>query len=132
MPTKLPEILSEIIVPESLVRITSDQLHYLLPHVPQRFLRLSRSQRPANLLQLVKADSQKNYPVMIFTQKSATCDWVSMFLNENGVNCTNFNGDMSLYLRRNKFSDFNRGSFNVISCTDVGSRGLDTRRVHIE
>lgn len=131
MPTNLPEEIANVVVPESLVRITTSRLHKLQPHVPQMFLRMNKSMKPSQLLQMVKADSEKHYPVMIFSNKSATCDWISMFLSENGINCINLNGDMSLELRKNRFNNFQRENVNVISCTDIGSRGLNTTRVSI-
>lgn len=126
--SSLPNILSEIIMPESLVTLTTNQIHQLL-NVPQRFLRLTKSIRPSHLLQLVKKDVEKKHPVIIFSNTSNTCDWVSLFLNENGVKCVNLNGDMSLNLRRNIFTDFQNDRVDVLSCTDVGSRGLDTIKV---
>lgn len=131
VPVQLSEMISEIIVPESLVRVSSDNLHKVLSHVPQRFLRIGSAMKPSQLLQMVKSDVSKNYPVMVFSNDSKTCDWVSMFLNENGLKCMNLNGDMNLYIRKDVFRKFQKGEINVISCTDVGSRGLDTTRVNI-
>lgn len=131
MPIQLPDIISDIIIPESLARITTENLHKVLFHVPQRFLRIGSSMKPAQLIQLVKNDVSKNYPVMIFSNDTKTCDWISMFLNENGAECVNLNGDMNLFIRKDVFKKFQSGAVNVISCTDVGSRGLDTTRVSI-
>ncbi|KAJ8890908.1 hypothetical protein PR048_010417 [Dryococelus australis] len=129
LPTSIPDILGDLIVPESLMRVTTGHLHKIMPHVPQKFLRVGLSQKPAELLKLVKADYENRVPLIIFSNKSSTCDWLSMFLNENGVECVNLNGDMPLVLRRGVFKKFQLGEVNVISCTDIGSRGLDTVRV---
>lgn len=66
---------------------------------------------------------------MIFSNKTATCDFVSMFLNENNIECININGQMAVPLKLGKFDLFRNGSVNVLSCTDIASRGLDTLRV---
>lgn len=129
MPTLIPDVVSDIILPESLTKITTDNLHKALQHVPQRFLRIGFSMKPSQLLALVKNDYSKNYPVMIFSNNSGTCDWISMFLNENGVRCVNLNAGMNLHIRKDRFKEFQSGEYNVISTTDVGSRGLDTTRV---
>nr|CAD7265710.1 unnamed protein product [Timema shepardi] len=151
MPTSLPEILGEVVAlakalavlsstvedeeievrisMDSLVKVTTSHLHMLLPHVPQKFMRLGRTQKPEQLLKLVKADSANKEPVIVFSNKATTCDWVSMFLNENGVKCVNFNGEMAYVLRQGKFKQFQDGEVNVIACTDIGSRGLNTIRV---
>jgi superfamily II DNA/RNA helicase len=52
-----------------------------------------------------------------------------MFLNESGVKCVNLNGKMPLDIRTGKLNLFQSGDVDVISCTDIGSRGIDTVRV---
>jgi superfamily II DNA/RNA helicase len=52
-----------------------------------------------------------------------------MFLNENGVKCVNLNGRMALNIRTGKLNSFQSGDVDVISCTDIGSRGINTVRV---
>jgi hypothetical protein len=48
------------------VRVTSSQVHRLLPHVPQKFYRLGKSQKPAQLLAMAKEDVAKKHPLIIF------------------------------------------------------------------
>jgi len=67
--------------------------------------------------------------VICCSNKSSTCDWISMFLNENGVKCVNLNGKMPRDIRTGKLNLFQSGVVDVISCTDIGSRGIDTVRV---
>ncbi|XP_046664813.1 probable ATP-dependent RNA helicase DDX28 [Homalodisca vitripennis] len=128
MPTSLPMILEDIIVPESLVKVETPRLHQVLVHVPQMFLRLGQSEKPSKLLELAKRNMAKEIPTIIFSNRSKVCDWVSMFLNENGISCVNLNGDMPTDIRRGVFDQFQRGFVDVISCTDIASRGLDTVR----
>jgi len=111
------------------VRVTSNQVHRLLPHIPQKFYRLGKSQKAAQLLAMIKNNVAKEHPVIIFSNKSSTCDWISMFLNENGVKCVNLNGKMPRDIRTGKLNSFQSGVVDVISCTDIGSRGIDTVRV---
>lgn len=66
---------------------------------------------------------------MIFSNKTVTCDFVSMFLNENNIECVNINGQMQVLLKMGKFDQYMSGKVNVLSCTDIASRGLDTTRV---
>ncbi|XP_069691815.1 probable ATP-dependent RNA helicase DDX28 [Periplaneta americana] len=129
MPTSLPDILGNIVDTDSLQRVSSNQVHHLLPHVPQKFYRLGQSQKPAQLLAMVKQDVGRKHPIIIFSNKSSTCDWISMFLNENGVKCTNLNGSMPLAVREGKLKAFQTGEMDVLSCTDIGSRGINTIRV---
>lgn len=128
MPTELPKAISKFIDPESLKTISTANIHKMLPHVPQKFVRLGKAQKPLALLKLVQAEVNLNRPVMIFSNQTKTCDWVSMFLNENNINCVNLTGEMSVLIKSGKFDLFRSGKCNVLSCTDIASRGLDTVR----
>ncbi|KAH8409507.1 hypothetical protein KR222_007357 [Zaprionus bogoriensis] len=128
MPTNTREILQRVIDVETIREVVSPQLHYLMPHVTQRFLRMSKADRPANLLTLAKQELAKRRPLIVFSNKSTTSDYVSIFLNNNGVNCINLNGDMLMKIRRGRFEEFQRGNCDILSTTDIGSRGLDTTR----
>lgn len=128
LPTNTDEMLQSVINPETIVQVESPNLHRLMSHVPQRFLRMNKSDRPLQLLSIVKSDLQKNRPVLIFSNKNETCDYVSIFLNNNGIDCVNFNGDMLAKLRIGRFEKFQNGEVNVLSTTDVASRGLDTTK----
>lgn len=92
-------------------------------------MRLGKAQKPLELLKLVQADMNQKRPVMIFSNRTATCDFVSMFLNENNIDCVNINGQMLVTLKMGKFDQYKNGKVNVLSCTDIASRGLDTTRV---
>ncbi|KAJ3631819.1 hypothetical protein MTP99_012925 [Tenebrio molitor] len=52
-----------------------------------------------------------------------------MFLRENGVPCSNINGDMKYAIRVEQWNSFIKGETQILSATDVGSRGLDTTQV---
>ena len=130
IPRSAEEILSDVIPYESFNKITTENLHRLLPHVPQKFIRLSHLDKPPMLLELVKKDVSRQLPVIVFSNHTNRCDWISMFLNENGISCVNLNGDMSQHFRQNRFSEYQSGKHMVLACTDVVSRGLDTRSTH--
>lgn len=85
--------------------------------------------RPIQMLSIVKKELSKNRPVIVFSNKSATSDYVSIFLNEHDVECANLNGDMIVQIRSGQFNKFQNGQVHVLSTTDVASRGLDTTRV---
>ncbi|XP_013780020.1 probable ATP-dependent RNA helicase DDX28 isoform X2 [Limulus polyphemus] len=129
LPQNVVDVFDRIIDVNSLVNVSTNQLHRILPHVPQKFLRMSTPQKAGMLLELVKADFNKRRPVMIFSNKSPTCDWVSLFLNENGVPTVNLHGEVLAKTRDMHFRKFQDGEVNVLSCTDLGSRGLDTINV---
>lgn len=128
MPTNTDEIFQKIIDVNTLESVVSNDLHKILPYVTQKFLRLNKSDRPENLLRIVKAELQKKHPVIVFSNKSVTSDYVSLFLNDNGVECLNINGDMLMKIREGRFDSFQNGEVNVLSTTDCIGRGLNTLR----
>lgn len=130
MPTNTNQLLQTIIDPSTMHEVVSPKLHRILPHLEQHFVRINKSGRPVQLLRLVKQELEKRRPMIVFCNKSATSDYVSMFLNENGVNCVNLNGDMPADLRIGQFEKFQSGQVEVLATTDMASRGLDTTRVN--
>lgn len=132
MPTNTNQLLQTIIDPTTMHEVVSPKLHRILPHLEQHFIRINKSGRPVQLLRLIKQELEKRRPLIVFSNKSATSDYVSMFLNENGVNCINLNGDMPADLRIGQFEKFQSGQVDVLSTTDMASRGLDTTRVNYE
>lgn len=128
MPTNINELLQRVIDVNTLHQVVSTNLHKLMPHVKQKFLRITKADRPLNLLTIVKQELSKKRPLIIFSNKSVASDYVSIFLNDSGVNCINLNGDMLMKIRVGRFEQFQDGQCNVLSTTDIGSRGLDTSR----
>lgn len=124
MPQHLDEILENIVDPDSLLEVKTEKLHRI--YAPQRFLRLGPQQKPMALLKLVKKKGGNKSPIIIFTNNSDTCNWVSMFLDQFNVRNITLNGQMTVHQRKNKFVEFQSGRYNVLCTTDAGSRGLDT------
>lgn len=100
-----------------------------MPHVTQKFIRMRKSQRPIDLLNLVKKDVDRKRPVIIFSNKKATSDYVSIFLNDHDIDNVSMNKSAIEKIRRQQFQKFQTGQVNVLSTTDLASRGLDTKRV---
>lgn len=126
LPLSLHTILDPIVDLESITNITTPYLNHLMPHVSQRFFRVNHLTKAEKLLELVKKDAKKGTPVVIFSNYSKTCDWLSLFLNENGVPCIRFHGNMQAESRKGLFETFQSGKVLALSCTDLASRGLDT------
>lgn len=111
---------------QSMVTITSERLHKPLMTITQRFLRLTKSVKPSQLLLIAKQNKQ---PLIAFSNRNETCRWLAMFLRENNISCSNINGDMNQAIRIEQWNQFVSGKTNILSATDIGSRGLDTRNV---
>jgi len=129
LPKDTSHILQGVVPEQSLYQVRSSYLHRLLPHVPQKFIRLRPKERPVKIVELVKSDILKKKRVLIFTRKNTTCNWLYKFLMGNGVECVNFNGDLVERLRTSNYDKFCGGEVYAMASTDLGSRGLDMPHV---
>jgi superfamily II DNA/RNA helicase len=128
MPTSIDDVFRSIIDTSTLKHVVGDDLHKILPYVTQEFHRMNKTGRPDKLLRIVKNEVEKKRPVIVFSNKTPTCDYVSLFLNNNGINCVNVNGDMMNKIREGRFDKFQSGEVNVLSTTDCLGRGINTLR----
>lgn len=131
MPNNIEEALSEIIDTSTINEVVSPYLHKVMPHITQKFIRTRKAHRPIELLELVKRDIEKKRPVIIFSNKHETSDYVSILLNDNDIEAVSLNKLSLEKIRRQQFKKFQSGLVNVLSTTDMASRGLDTTRVSI-
>lgn len=125
LPKYLPDCLKPI--EERLKQVVSPKIHKPLMNLTQKFVRLTRSDRPGELLFIARAAKT---PLLVFTNNSKTCDWLAMFLRENKLTCANINGEMNRVLRNEQWNDFVTGKANVLSATDIVSRGMDLRQIN--
>ncbi|KAL1415892.1 hypothetical protein MTO96_028490 [Rhipicephalus appendiculatus] len=109
----------------NLLRITSPQLHRLLPHVEHRFLRVRPAAKMAKLMELLQRNGQAQ---LVFTNTSACCKWLGHLFRENGMQASCLHGEMPARERRQQYARFAKGETDFLVCTDLGSRGLDTSR----
>lgn len=123
-PKYLPAVLEPI--QQSMEIITSERLHKPIRTITQRFLRITKSARPTQLLTIANKNKE---PLLVFTNRNDTCNWLAMFLRENNVTCSNINGEMNQEIRINQWKQFISGETKVLSATDVGSRGLDLKQI---
>ncbi|XP_024218322.1 probable ATP-dependent RNA helicase DDX28 [Halyomorpha halys] len=130
-PSNVDNLLSDFVEPGSLKKVTSKHLHRFLPHIPQTFYRIGPTQKATKILQIGKQAVKNKEPTMIFSRgcKSSTSDWISLMLNENDVPTLHLNGEMPILLRKGKFDQFRYKEFMILSCTDIVSRGMDTKHV---
>lgn len=128
MPTSVDDVFKSIINTETLKHVVGDDLHKILPYITQQFIRMNKTSRSEQLLRIAKTETGKKRPVIVFSNKTATCDYVSIFLNNNGINCVNVNGDMLNKIRIGRLDSFQNGEVNVLSTTDCLGRGINTMR----
>ena len=105
---------------DDILRVSTKNIHRVLFHFPQKFLRVLPSKKPEKLLEILEKDliSESN-KVVIFSNKATTSDFVQIFLNENNIDCVNFNGAHHYKYRRETLDKFisgqvsNQKTFNL-------------------
>ncbi|XP_062595531.1 probable ATP-dependent RNA helicase DDX28 [Saccostrea cucullata] len=128
MPRDLQNNIGSMISIDSIAKVTSRCLHSLLPHITQTFIRLRKSDKPGEILKIARYNLENKVPSMIFCNHSKTSYFVMKFLEENNIPSIILNGEIKTQYREGKFEEFQREMSDIIVCTDVASRGLDTIR----
>ncbi|XP_064484301.1 probable ATP-dependent RNA helicase DDX28 [Ornithodoros turicata] len=129
LPSEIVEPLGGLIEEENLLRVSTPQLHRLLPHVQHKFLRLRPMDKAGALMDLVKKDVNAGRACMVFANATHCCDWIAGVLGDCNVPVTKLHGYLSAQLRKENYDKFLSGEALVLACTDLGSRGLDTTHV---
>ncbi|KAI4889290.1 hypothetical protein NFI96_000250 [Prochilodus magdalenae] len=128
-PGGVGELLSKVTDLGSLVTVKSRMLHYLMPHVKQTFLKVRGSEKVLELHQALKEVEPERKGVLVFCKAASTVNWLGYTLEEMGVRHMRLQGEMPAAMREGIFQKFQNGHSDVLLCTDIASRGLDTQRV---
>ncbi|XP_003222990.1 probable ATP-dependent RNA helicase DDX28 [Anolis carolinensis] len=131
LPKGLGELLSEVADSSSFRTITGYGLHYLQPHVEQKFMRLKGSDKVTEVLQLLKDRGPMSGAVLIFCNGASTVNWLSYILDDHKIKHLRLQGQMQADMRAGIFDNFQKGHSDILVCTDIASRGLDTTRVEL-
>ncbi|KAM7406344.1 hypothetical protein PAMP_000726 [Pampus punctatissimus] len=132
-PGGVGEVLRQVTDLGSMVVIKSKMLHFLMPHVKQTFLKVKGADKLLELHQALKLLQQERGggAAVVFCNKSTTVNWLGYSLEEMGVQHTRLQGEMPAAVRAGIFRSFQKGMTDVLICTDIASRGLDTSRVRL-
>ncbi|XP_020326580.1 probable ATP-dependent RNA helicase DDX28 [Oncorhynchus kisutch] len=128
-PGGVGEVLSQVTDLGSMVTIKSKNLHFLMPHVKQTFLKVRGADKLLELHQALKAAEQDKAGVLVFCNRASTVNWLGYSLEDMGLRHVRLQGEMPASLRAGIFHSFQKGQVDVLICTDIASRGLDTQRV---
>lgn len=130
-PGGVGEVLSQVTDLGKMMIIKSKMLHFLMPHVKQTFLKVKGTDKILELHQALKLHENEKDAVVVFCNKSTTVNWLGYSLEEMGVQHARLQGEMAAAVRSGIFHSFQKGMVNVLICTDIASRGLDTSRVRL-
>ena len=72
---------------EEVLKVSTDNIHRVLFHIPQKFIRVSPTKKPQALLEILEKDLAKKKKILIFSNKATTSDFVQIFLKENNIPC---------------------------------------------
>ncbi|CAB1339186.1 unnamed protein product [Coregonus sp. 'balchen'] len=115
----------------SMVTIKSKNLHFLMPHVKQTFLKVRGADKLLELHQALKTAEQDKAGVLVFCNRAPTVNWLGYSLEDMGLRHVRLQGEMPASLRAGIFHSFQKGQVDVLICTDIASRGLDTQKVRL-
>ncbi|XP_042294004.1 probable ATP-dependent RNA helicase DDX28 [Sceloporus undulatus] len=131
LPKGLRELLSEVADLDAFKTLTGSSLHYLQPHVEQRFVRLKGADKVTELLQLIKDRQPSSGAVLVFCNNASTVNWLGYILDDHKVKHLRLQGQMQAQIRSGIFDAFQKGQSDILVCTDIASRGLDTTHVEL-
>lgn len=127
-PTGLDKSIGSVLPVESFKQITTRNLHRIMAHVPQTFIRMKSSLKQVEIVKIAITNTSQKIPTLIFCNRSEAVFWLERLLQENNVPCLVMNSVMHHTKRKESFEKFQNGECDILVCTDVGSRGVDTLR----
>ena len=128
VPREITRILGDYVDTDSLEVATTPMLHQIPGHITQKFIRINRLDRDAALLRLAHEYTRKGENCIIFSNRTPMSNWIFGFLRQNGVDCVRLNKSLEESERLNNYKRFQSGDCDFLSCTNLASRGLDTKR----
>lgn len=135
-PEGVGQLLSKVASSDSLTTITSSKLHCIMPHVKQTFMRLKGAEKVAELVQILKQRDRgrrtgPSGTVLVFCNSSSTVNWLGYILDDHKIQHLRLQGQMPASMRAGIFQSFQKGSRDILLCTDIASRGLDSTNVEL-
>ncbi|KAM3919285.1 putative ATP-dependent RNA helicase DDX28 [Leptodactylus fuscus] len=130
-PRGVAKILNKVTDLGSIETIKSKRLHFLMPHVQQVFKRLKGLNKTFELLELLKKQvaEKPGKGVLVFCNNASTVNWLGYILDDHGIKHARLHAKMPADIRSGIFETFQKGQCDILVCTDIASRGLDSLRV---
>lgn len=93
------------------------------PNIIQYIIRMNTDNKMERLLYLLDSDEYKR--IMIFTNTKFMAQKLSDRLRKNGYESEALHGDVRQSQRTIIMSNYKKGKFPILVCTDVAARGID-------
>ncbi|XP_054310000.2 probable ATP-dependent RNA helicase DDX28 [Pongo pygmaeus] len=135
-PEGVGQLLNKVASPDAVTTITSSKLHCIMPHVKQTFLRLKGADKVAELVHILKHHdrAERTGPsgtILVFCNSSSTVNWLGYILDDHKIQHLRLQGQMPALMRVGIFQSFQKSSRDILLCTDIASRGLDSTGVEL-
>ncbi|KAG7261267.1 hypothetical protein CRUP_005268 [Coryphaenoides rupestris] len=138
-PGGVGELLGKVTDLGTMVTLKSKNLHLIMPHVKQTFLKVKGCDKGLELQQVLKELQHEKGGgvggdgggIVVFCNKASTVNWLGYSLDELRIKHLRLQGEMPSVVRAGIFRSFQKGAVDVLLCTDIASRGLDTARVRL-
>eukprot|EP00061_Rhincodon_typus_P010272 g34438.t1 len=93
-PSGVGELLSNVTDLGSITTIKSKELHRIMPHVKQKFLKVKRTDKASDLLQMLKELVVQKAGVLVFCNNASTVNWLGYVLDDHGIKHSRLQGSM--------------------------------------
>ncbi|XP_059975616.1 LOW QUALITY PROTEIN: probable ATP-dependent RNA helicase DDX28 [Mesoplodon densirostris] len=135
-PEGVGQLLSKFASLDSLTTVTSDKLHCIMPHVRQTFMRPKGTEKMTGLVQILRQHDRayRTGPagtVLVFCNCSSTVNWLGYILDDHKIQHLRLQEQMPASTRAGIFQSFQKGSQDILLCTDITSWGLDSTQVEL-
>ncbi|XP_069495799.1 probable ATP-dependent RNA helicase DDX28 [Ambystoma mexicanum] len=129
-PKGVGELLGKFTDLGHITTLKSRRLHFLMPHIKQTFLKIKGADKLTELLAIIKKQSP-GAGVLVFCNSARTVNWLGYVLDDHAIKHLRLQGQMPADMRTGIFNSFQKGLTDVLVCTDIASRGLDSTRVEL-
>eukprot|EP00163_Fabomonas_tropica_P003578 TRINITY_DN13087_c0_g1_i1.p1 TRINITY_DN13087_c0_g1~~TRINITY_DN13087_c0_g1_i1.p1 ORF type:complete len:660 (-),score=98.44 TRINITY_DN13087_c0_g1_i1:75-2054(-) len=110
--------------------MATNNVHKPPARLTQEFLKVTSPDKFDSLLHVMRESNvPSRLPAIVFCSGVPSCRATEHFLQENGFRTCGLHGDIPPKLRRQLFRQFTEGESDILVCTDLAARGLDTKDV---
>ena len=131
MPSTLDSTLGMLVDLDSMEKVTTTNLHTLHPNVKHIFERVHKYEKSVKVIELLKKDIKRKKATIIFLNRTIAANWLYHYLCENEIKCVRLTSSMTDEERSHSLEMFQNSKCDILVSTDLGSRGLDTKRVNL-
>lgn len=128
-PQYAEKALEDVIALSDISTVSTGYMHRISPHVTHKFLRVKASEKLATLLTFLQESEKQKETSMVFCNSRKSVIYLTKELAFHGLNVHGIHRELEMKDRQRAVEHLKAGETSVVVCTDVSSRGLDTKNV---